>query len=97
MVRDQGLVVLFGLPESPGPVQWNHMAMFRKRASAFIPWGSQEEPGLASYRQSLDWINSGQIDMTPVASHIMPLSKVQDAFDLADTRRDNAVKITLAC
>ena len=97
LVRDQGLVVLFGLPESPGPVPWNHMTMFLKRASAFIPWGSQEEPGLASYRQSLDWINSGQIDVAPVASHILPLSKVQEAFGLAAARRDNVVKVTLAC
>jgi threonine dehydrogenase-like Zn-dependent dehydrogenase len=97
MVRDQGLVVLFGLPESPDPVPWNHMAMFRKRASAFIPWGSQEEPGLASYRQSLDWINSGQIDMSPIATHILPLSKVQEGFDLAASRRDGVVKVTLAC
>ncbi len=97
MVRDQGLVVLFGLPESPEPVPWNHMAMFRKRASAFIPWGSQEEPGLASYRQSLEWINSGQIDMAHIATHTLPLSKVQEGFDIAASRKDNAVKITLAC
>ncbi len=97
MVADQGLVVLFGLPDSPQPVPVNHANIFKKRPSMFVPWGSQEEPGLTSYRQALDWIATGQIDMRPIATHFMPLAKVKDAFALAESRTDNVIKITLTC
>lgn len=97
MVADQGLVVMFGLPDSAQPVPVSHLNVFRKRPSMFVPWGSQEEPGLSSYRQALEWICSAQIDVRPVTTHLMPLLKVSEAFDLAHTRRDGVVKVTLRC
>ncbi len=95
MVADQGLVVMFGLPDSSQPVPVSHATIFRKRPSMFVPWGSQEEPGLSSYRQALDWIVSGQIDVRPITTHFLPLTSIREAFDLAHSRLDKAIKVTL--
>jgi hypothetical protein len=52
LVRQEGQVVLFGLPEKVGTVPFDYDAWFRKRASAYTRLGSQDEPGLASYREA---------------------------------------------
>jgi L-iditol 2-dehydrogenase len=95
IVRPGGTVVLFGLPESDGPVPFRFDAFFRKRCVAYTCHGSQDEPGLVAVRLALDWIASGQIDMAPVLTHFFPASKAQQAFELAASPSDGAVKVTL--
>ena len=95
LVRDEGQVVLFGLPEKSGEVPFDFDTWFRKRASAFTVLGSQDEPGLASYVQALDWIVTGQIAVGPIISHRLPGERTQDAFDLAMARDNGVVKIAL--
>ncbi len=95
LVRQEGQVVLFGLPEKVGPVPFDYDAWFRKRASAYTRLGSQDEPGLASYREALDWITGGKIDVSAVVTHTFPGEEVQRAFDLAAARSDGVVKVAL--
>jgi L-iditol 2-dehydrogenase len=95
LVRDEGQVVLFGLPEKSGEVPFDFDTWFRKRASAYTRLGSQDEPGLASYAQALDWIVTGQIDVSPIISHRFPGERTQEAFDLAMNRDNGVVKIAL--
>ena len=95
LVRDEGHVVLFGLPEKSGPVPFDYDAWFRKRAFAYTRLGSQEEPGLTSYRQAVEWITSDLINVQPVITHMLPGERVQEAFDMAMARTDGVVKVTL--
>ena len=46
LVRNEGRVVLFGLPESDEPVPFDYSQMFKSRADVFTVLGSQDEPGL---------------------------------------------------
>ena len=95
LVRDEGQVVMFGLPEKAGTVPFDYDAWFRKRASAYTRLGAQDEPGLTSFRQALEWITSGAIDVRPVITHTFPGERIQEAFDLATARTDGVVKVVL--
>ena len=93
LVRDEGQVVLFGLPESEEPVPFDYSQMFRSRASAFTVLGSQDEPGLTSYVEAVRTITSGEIDVNPIISHRINIAEIDRAFDIATERVDRAVKI----
>ena len=95
VARDEGQVVLFGLPEGSGRVLFDFDTWFRKRISAFTRLGAQDEPGLASFAQALDWIVSSQIDVAPVISHRFPGIETQYAFDVAQAREEGVVKVGL--
>ena len=92
-VRDEGSVVLFGLPESEGPVPFDYSQMFKSRANAFTVLGSQDEKGLKSYIEAVRLINSGQIDVNPMISHRVNIADIDSAFEVARERVDGAVKI----
>ncbi len=93
LVRDEGQVVLFGLPESENPVPFDYSQMFKSRADAFTVLGSQDEPGLTSYTEAVRLITSGEIDVEPIISHRVNIADIDTAFDLAGNRTDGAVKI----
>ena len=88
-------LMLFGLPEGSGLVPFDYDAWFRKRASAYTRLGSQDEAGLVSYVEAMDWIVSGAIDVAPIISHRMPGEETQKAFDMAMDRGGGVVKIAL--
>ena len=93
LVRDEGQVVLFGLPESEDPVPFDYSQMFKSRADVFTVLGSQDELGLTSYSEAARLISSGEIDVEPIISHRVNISEIDRAFGLANDRVDGAVKI----
>lgn len=93
LVRDEGQVVLFGLPESESPVPFDYSQMFKSRANVFTVLGSQDEPGLSSYEEAARMISSRDIDVEPIISHRVNISEIDRAFSIADERTDGAVKI----
>jgi len=93
LVRQAGKVVLFGLPESEEPVPFDYSQMFKIRADAFTVLGSQDEPGLPSYVESVRLISSGEIDVEPIISHRINISEIDRAFRIAGERTDGAVKV----
>ena len=95
LVRPEGQVALFGLPESSDPVPFDYSTFFIKRIRAFTVLGAQDEPGLASFRQAVEWITTGEIDVGPVVTHRMPLDQVAEAFRMAHEREHGVVKIAL--
>ena len=92
-VRDEGSVVLFGLPESEDPVPFDYSQMFKSRANAFTVLGSQDEVGLKSYAEAVRLISSAQIDVAPIISHRVNIADIDRAFEIARERVDGAVKI----
>ena len=57
--------------------------------------GAQDEPGLPDFRKALKLIISGDIDVSPLITHKIHISKVQEAFDLASTKDQGAIKVSL--
>ena len=96
LVRAEGQVMLFGLPETDAGVPFRYGMFFRKRATAFTAFGSQDEPGQPCYVESLEWIARGEIDPGPIVSHILPIERVGRALELADAKEDGVIKVSLS-
>jgi len=43
----------------------------------------------------IDLIKEGKLNMKPLITHTLPLSKVSEGYDIFEQRRDNAVKVVL--
>lgn len=95
LVREEGQVVLFGLPESEEPVPFDYSQMFKVRADVFTVLGSQDEPGLPSYVEAVRLISSGEIDVGPIISHRINISEIDRAFEIATNHLDKSVKVSL--
>lgn len=95
LVRPDGQVVWFGVPQSAAPIPFDFDTFFRKRISAYSPLGAQDELELSSFRQALKWIEDGIIDMSEVVTHWFPLTRIDEAFRTARERANGAVKIVV--
>lgn len=95
MARPLGRVVSFGLPTTMDPVPFDWDTWFRKRLDMHTVFGAQDEPGLPAFQLALDFIRNGEIDMAPFVTHQFPIARVHDAFALADSHNDGALKVSL--
>lgn len=94
LVRHGGHMHFFGIPR--GQVfAFNFDTFFRVFGSTTTLSGTSNEPGLRSFRQAVQMIASGEIDVTPMLTHRLPFARALDGFDLAMTRRDGAIKIVI--
>lgn len=96
LAAPRGDVLWFGLPDTRQDVPISFSQFFRKQLTASTAVGAQEEPGLVSFRAALDLIVSGAIDVSPLVSHVLPIEKIADAFHLAHSREDGALKVSVS-
>lgn len=45
------------------------------------------------YRKAIDMVSAGKIDLKSMITHHFPLERTQDALDLADTKKNEAIKV----
>jgi len=95
LTRSLGRVAVFGLPPTMEMVPFDWDTFFRRRLTMHTVRGAQEEPGLPDFRLAVDLIKWGEIDVSPFLTHQFPISRVQEAFDLAHSREDGALKVSL--
>jgi L-iditol 2-dehydrogenase len=91
----EGSLLWFGLPDTERPVAIDFFKFFRKRLNTASVYGAQGEPGLSSFRAALAMIRRGDIDVTPLLSHTLPIERIEDAFALAVNRHDGAIKVSV--
>jgi len=96
MARLKGQVVVFGLPPTVEHVPFDWDAMFQRRLTLHAVRGAQEEPGLPDFKLALDYIVKGELDVSPFVTHDYPISRIQDAFDIAYSHDDGALKVSLS-
>ena len=96
MVRPLGTIAVFGLPPNNDPVPFDWDTFFRKRLDLYTVFGAQDEPGLPAFQLAVDYIARGEVDVKPLLTHQFPIERVQDAFDLAHSKEDGALKVSLA-
>jgi L-iditol 2-dehydrogenase len=94
--RDATLV-WFGTPDGSGALPVDYGSFFGKRLTAYSTFGSQQEPGLASFRWAADLIGRGEIDVAPLLSHILPIDRIGEAFRIAYERTGGALKVSVKC
>lgn len=95
LARPLGRVAAFGLPPGMERVPFDWDSFFRRRLTIHSVHGAQDEPGLPDFQRSVDLISEGEIDVAPFVTHQFPISRVQEAFDLAHSRGDGALKVSL--
>ena len=95
MARPLGKVAAFGLPSTMERVPFDWDTFFRKRLDMYSVFGGQDELGLPAFQLAVDFIVRGEIDMAPFVTHQFPIHQVQEAFDLAHSREDGALKVSL--
>lgn len=93
LVKERGHLVYFGVPEQE-TFSFEFGKFFRKFAVTVTNAGTQQEPGRRSFRLALKMITEGRIDLSRFVSHRRPLERLQEAFELADTRH-NVVKVII--
>ncbi|HJO82702.1 MAG: zinc-binding dehydrogenase [SAR202 cluster bacterium] len=95
LVKPLGQIAVFGLPPTMDRVPFDWDTFFRKRLDLHTVFGAQDEPGLPAFQLAVDFIKSGEIDMEPFVTHRYDINKVQDAFELATSKEDGALKVSL--
>ncbi len=91
----RGMVGFFGLPTSATMDAFPVEQLFRKKLTLRSIYGTQVEPGLASFREALDLVATGAIDVAPLLTHRFPIERIGDAFAAARERRDGILKATI--
>ena len=95
-VRMDGQIMWFGLPSGDSDIEMRFHKCFRKRLSAASTYGAQDETDAVSFREALDLIASGAIDVAPLLSHIFPVEKIDEAMHLAhEPHEDQALKVSI--
>ncbi len=97
LVRPDGDLMWFGLPDTDDSVQISFAKFFRKRLSASSTYGAQDEGDAVSFQTALDLIADGHIDVSPLLSHVFPIEDIQHAFEVAnDPIPSGALKVSVS-
>ena len=96
MVARDGRIGLFGLPVKDEMADFPFNVFFRKRAEMMSHFGAQHEADHASFREALDLVTSGRIEVTPQISHRLPLDQIDRTFEIARDRAEDVVKAVIA-
>jgi len=94
LIRDRGYLILFGIAPV-GDIGFDYMKFFRKHPIAVSSSRTEQEKDYRSFKLAMDMIVQKRIDVTPLISHNLPLSKIDRAYDLALYKKDGAVKVLL--
>lgn len=95
-MAESGRVGLFGLPERRGDMAIPFHEVFRRRPTIEMSVGTQGEPGQRSFREAIRRIAQGEVAVDGLVSHRFNIERLQDAFDLARSREQGALKIAIA-
>ena len=89
-----GHLLYFGLARA-NSFNFDFWTFFRKYCYTTTSGESTFEPGARSFRMALNLIARAEIDVTPLLTHRFPFERVMDAYELARTREDGAIKAVI--
>lgn len=88
--RWAGKLLVLGIPEREGPGMDFH-DFIRGNKSMYAVRGE----GFGNCRRAASLLRRGSIDLSPLISHVFPLSDIAEAFRTHEEKRDNAVKVVI--
>ena len=91
LARREGMVTLFGLAK----VKWLPFRMADLVRSSTTVYTSNRGERDADFALARDLIVGGSVRPGPLITHRLPVGEVLKAFELAESRADNALKIVL--
>jgi len=91
LVRPGGRMLYFGVPpETIDGVRWQEL--FLKNLTVH----TSVNPDFArDFPLAMSWIGEGRVDVTGLATHRFPISEIQQAFELFNSRGDGCLKVLL--
>jgi L-iditol 2-dehydrogenase len=96
LVRPDGDLMWFGLPDTDDSVQISFAKFFRKRLTASSTYGAQDEGDAVSFQTALDLIAGAKLDVSPLLSHVYPIEEIGHAFNVANEPvADGALKVSV--
>lgn len=94
-VRYLGTVGFFGFPERYGLAPFPIFDAFRKVVRVQLANGTQAEPGLVAFRDALQHIHDGTIDVEYCLGATYDIEGVPEAMALADRQADGLIKLSI--
>jgi len=89
--RRGGAVLAFGVPRK-SVYELAFPELFRKELKLLGSVGPEVQ---IDFPPAVDLVANGKIDVSHIISHRMPLDDIQKGFEMADQKRDGAIKILL--
>jgi L-iditol 2-dehydrogenase len=94
LVRQHGDLVYFGIPHAM-EMTFNFGEFFRKFPRVKAISGAMSDPGQGVTHQALEYIATGEIDVSPILTHTFSFDQVMDAYEVAYTRDEGSVKVVI--
>ena len=94
--RVYGRVGFFGQPERYGDSPFPLEQFYRRRPTLIPSNGTQQEPGLTSFRRAVDLIRRGDVEVRPLIGRPYPADELPRAFDDAYQHRSAALKVSVS-
>lgn len=95
-VRQRGRIGHFGFPEKPnGPTTWDYNEAWAKQPSIEHNHSTQTEPGLTAFREAIELIHTGAVDVSPFVEPVYELEHAQEAFEAARTQQGGKIALNL--
>ncbi len=91
LCRRQGRVHYFGVP----PKRIDGVHWFEVVAKNLTISSSHSPDFAIDFPLAIQWISEGRVDVRPLLTHRLPLSEIQQAFEIFSNRQDGALKVTL--
>ena len=90
LVRQQGTILYFGLPDRDHYPHFPHLKFLRKNVRLISSVGPEVD---YDYPLARDLIVQGRINVKPLITHVIPFTDPQNAFELFTERKDGAIKV----
>jgi L-iditol 2-dehydrogenase len=94
LAKTGGHLHYFGIPRTRS-FPFDFDVMFRKYLHTTSLSGTAHEPGRHSFRQALNIIAGGEIDVAPMLTHRLPFERAREGYEMAYTRSNGAIKIVI--
>jgi L-iditol 2-dehydrogenase len=94
-VAVRGTVGFFGFPEKYGMAEFPMYDAFRKIVRIQWAGGTQSEPGLVAFRDAVQHIHEGRIDVDHCLGPVHPLDEVPAALQVARDQGHGAIKLAI--
>jgi len=91
LTHNSGSVLVFGVPRK-SIYELKFPELFRKELRLIGSVGPHVQ---VDFPPAVDLVANNKIDVSHMVSHLMPLDDIQEAFEMAAWKKDNALKILL--
>jgi threonine dehydrogenase-like Zn-dependent dehydrogenase len=92
MTRTGGRIVLVGVFEQEVPLNINHI--IHKQLSIISSYSKGQKPIGEEIKAAIELISSGKVDAKSLISHVFPLDKIMEAFEV-QTNPEQSIKVII--